>query len=194
VQPGPAACIYDESDKTLNSGVRRKPPAEVRQNMIQKIGDLGGKYSPSLNRECTHLVVAHPKPDSAGPDPLASAKVRWAFQVNAQAREEREHWALQEDAWRRRGGGVGENGIGMDMSMAGRDKERERGIKVVWEGWFWDCLQFDGRFKEDAWNAEEVSEPPGYEQSYRYRGEQRVGASGRCGWSVDLNVGLELGL
>jgi DNA replication regulator DPB11 len=142
--------------------------------MIQKIGDLGGKYSPSLNRECTHLIVAHPKP--AAPDPLSSAKVRWAFQVNAQAREEREYWALQEETWRRRGGGSGGGGgdVGVDpmVAMPGRDKERERGIKVVWEGWFWDCLHFEGRFKEDAWNAEEVGEPPAFEQSYTYRGEQ----------------------
>ena len=135
--------------------------------MIQKIGDLGGKYSPSLNRECTHLIVSNPKPNAA--NPLSSAKVTWAFQVNAQANEEREHLRMLTDVWSKRGG-VGPDPGAIQAGMEGK----VRGIKIVWEGWFWDCLQFDGRFKEDNWNAEEFREPPRFEKSYTYQGERRL--------------------
>lgn len=66
-----------------------------------------------------------------------------------------------------RRGSVGPDPGAVQVGM----ETRVRGIKVVWEGWFWDCLHFDGRFKEDAWNAEEHGEPPGFEYSYTYRGK-----------------------
>jgi len=136
------------------------PTADVRQSVIAKITELGGKYSPSLNRECTHLIVSNPRPNAASP--LTSAKVTWAIDVNAQAAEKRDLLKQETEYWKAQG----VDGPDPETFMGGQ----WRGIKVIWEGWFWDCLNFRGRFKEHAWDVEQVPTPPAFEESYTYRG------------------------
>jgi hypothetical protein len=140
---------------------------EKRQQIISEISLHGGTYSPNLHRTCTHLIVSEPKPNS--PSPLDSAKVRWAMQVNAQILSDQSYNRRARDDWESGG------------RRAPEPETRDVGgrIRVVWEGWLWDCIKFGGRFREELWDAEETEEPPEYEQTYSGKGKSGSLSSNR---------------
>lgn len=76
-----------------------------------------------------------------GNTPVHSAKVEWAMRSNASCR----------------------SSIGDSPGSGGT-------IRIVWEGWLWDCAEFSGRFKEEQWDVEILQQPPLESDSYLARG------------------------
>lgn len=129
-----------------------------RSEMMEKISDCGGIYSKTLDPSCTHLVIAQPvleENESADPVTIRTSKVDWALRRNAKAEQVRRRRKHPRDP---------------------REEEPsdERMIMIVWEGWFWDCVDFNGRFPEDRWRLENQSEPPPPSFSAREMGEFRL--------------------
>jgi hypothetical protein len=123
--------------------------------MMKKIADCGGIYSKTLDPSCTHLVIAQPvleENESVDPVVIRTSKVDWALRRNAKAEQVRRRRKHARDP---------------------REEEPadERMIMIVWEGWFWDCVEFNGRFPEDRWRLENQQEPPPPSFSAREMGE-----------------------
>lgn len=126
-----------------------------RSEMMEKIADCGGKYSKTLDPSCTHLVIAQPvleENESVDPVVIRTSKVDWALRRNAKAEQVRRRRKHARDP---------------------REEEPadERMIMIVWEGWFWDCVEFNGRFPEDRWRLENQPQPPPPSFSAREMGE-----------------------
>lgn len=130
--------------------------------MIQSISELGGTYSSAMNRQCTHLVIGNPNPDTNS-DPLDSKKLQWAMNHNLTTHENREKLHRATRLWARAGR------QGPNPATQFEDPGRE--IKIVWEGWFHDCLAFQGKFNEDHWDVEKYLSPPNPNESYKVKGK-----------------------
>lgn len=111
---------------------------------MEKIADMGGIYSKTLDPSCTHLVVAQPvleENESADQQAIRTSKVDWALRRNAKAQQVRQRRQRSRDP-------------------RAEEPSEEKLIMIVWEGWFWDCVDFNGRFAEDRWRLENEPEPP----------------------------------
>jgi DNA replication regulator DPB11 len=53
-------------------------------------------------------------------------------------------------------------------------------IHVVWEGWFWDCVEFRGRWLEERWDLRNGGLGPSEEEGMR--------AKGRSGFRVSFSA------
>ncbi|KAJ9103366.1 hypothetical protein QFC19_004465 [Naganishia cerealis] len=134
-------------------------PLSKRTEMMENISSMGGVYSKTLDPSCTHLVIAQPdmeENESADLDAIRTSKVDWALRRNAKA----------EQARRRR---LREIQAGRLRDMSADECSEERIIMIVWEGWFWDCEDFNGRFSEDRWRLENHPKPPKRDFSERER-------------------------
>ncbi len=112
-------------------------PISRRQEIIDLIKTHGGSYSKNLDRSCTHLIVANPEmnPKESQSDPRKSAKVAFALGLPAEEAQDEEG----------------------NLVAAGP--------RVIWEGWLWDCVEFDGRWKEEGWDLRQHWDPPRFSTS-----------------------------
>lgn len=122
---------------------------------MERISALGGVYSKTLDPSCTHLVIAQPVMNDDEPvnlDAIRTSKVDWALRRNAKAEQVRRRRQRPRDP------------------RTEAEPSDERMIMIVWEGWFWDCVSFNGRFPEERWRLENVPEPPPHDYSAREMG------------------------
>lgn len=116
-----------------------------RSEMMERISTLGGIYSKTLDPSCTHLVIAQPVSNDDEPvnlDVIRTSKVDWALRRNAKAEQIRRRRQRARDP------------------RVEEEPSDEKMIMIVWEGWFWDCVSFNGRFPEDRWRLENQPTPP----------------------------------
>jgi hypothetical protein len=126
-----------------------------RSEMMERISALGGVYSKTLDPSCTHLVIAQPvvqEGESVDVAAIRTSKVDWALRRNAKAESVQRR--------RQRAGGPRPAEVPSDEKM----------IMIVWEGWFWDCVSFNGRFPEEKWRLENQDLPPPPDYSAREQG------------------------
>ncbi|KAJ9095602.1 hypothetical protein QFC21_005473 [Naganishia friedmannii] len=131
--------------------------ATRRTAMMEKITSMGGVYSKTLDPSCTHLLIAQPileENESVDLDAIRTAKVDWALRRNAKAEQARRRRAREIQAGR------------LEEDSA-EPRNEEKMIIIVWEGWFWDCVEFGGRFSEDRWRLENQPTPPTHAFSER---------------------------
>ncbi|KAJ9115002.1 hypothetical protein QFC22_005330 [Naganishia vaughanmartiniae] len=118
---------------------------------------MGGVYSKTLDPSCTHLIIAQPileENESMDLDAIRTPKVDWALRRNAKAEQARRRRAREIQAGR------------LEEDSA-EQRNDEKMIVIVWEGWFWDCVEFGGRFSEDRWRLENQPTPPTHAFSER---------------------------
>ncbi len=109
-------------------------PAARRDQMEHLIVSLGGEYSKSLDRTCTHLVISN--------DTKKSEKVKYALSLQSNLYQSKIHQMEPEDY-----------------------------IHIVWEGWFWDCVEFQARWEEESWDVRNGNGPDAVESMKEKRGE-----------------------